>query len=131
MALPPDRDDSVEVQVVDAEDLDDPPPPRATSPRPASVPTTETPHRKRSCPIVQEEQQMYQKRGSNKAKGNALMAEAVNVLKQVCKQPEVPPVQPPDHEELFASYVASRIRAMDSDTKKRCEAAILKVLLEF
>jgi len=100
-------------------------------PRPSSAPKQGTAPKKRTCPIMEQEDKMFSKKGSKRAKGRALLADAVSVLKDVCKQPESLPLTEPDNEEHFANYVASRMRAMGPDEKKRCEAAILKVLLDF
>ena len=56
----------------------------------------------------------------------------MTLMRDISKQPIVPPLAArPDHEEIFASFIASRLRNMDTEKKKECENAILSVLLQY
>lgn len=99
------------------------------------------PSRPKSAPVSlkrpsseSDEPSHFTKKGNTKKCGASLMEEAVKVMKEISQQP-VPAVELPsitkDREEVFASFVASRLRLMDEEKKKMCENAIMSLLMEY
>lgn len=101
-----------------------PEPPSAPGAIPLPVPSTPIPEKSGTSG------ELFTKRGSGKRKTGAALDEALNIMREMAKEPDVP-IPVADTADHFGAFIASRLRTMEEIARKQCEDQLMAVLMKF